>query len=88
VDEYGALRTLQSQFEGAGLFGTIERKTYMRDIQYTREKYIGLISGSGWVPILPQGKRFQFFRELEEIFEDKKILSVPTESILLIARKR
>jgi ubiquinone/menaquinone biosynthesis C-methylase UbiE len=88
ADEYGTLRTLQEQFEGSGLFGNVERKTYMRDIEYTREKYLGLVSSFSWVSTLPEDKKVQFFRELEGIIKDNKILSVPTESILLIAKKK
>jgi len=88
ADEYGTLRTLQEQFERSCLFGNVERRTYMRDIQYTREKYLGLISSFSWVSTLPKDKKVQFFKELEEILSEKKILSVPTESILLIARKK
>ncbi len=88
ADEYGTLRILQKQFEGSGLFGNAERKTYMRDIEYSREKYLGLVSSFSWVSTLPQDKRVLFFRELEKLIGDQKRLSVPTESILLIARKK
>ena len=86
-DEYGTLRRLQENFEESGLFWNVERRIYMRDIEYTREKYLGLVNSFSWVSTLSRDKKVQFFKELDEILGEQKILSVPTESILLIAKK-
>lgn len=86
--EFGTLRTLQKQFKGSGLFGNVKRITYMRDIKYTKEKYLGLLGSFSFISTLPQDKKIQFFRELRKILGDKKTIFVPTESILLIAKKK
>jgi hypothetical protein len=68
-------------------FGKISM-IYLRNIQYSREKHIGLISSLGWAITLPQDKKSVFIMESEELSGDKNTLSVLIGSILLIAKKK
>ncbi len=86
-DEYGTLKLLQKQFEESRLFADIDKRVYLRSIPYSREKYVRLINSLSWVSTLPQKKKKIFFSELADLLKGEAF-TIPTESILLIAKKK
>jgi ubiquinone/menaquinone biosynthesis C-methylase UbiE len=82
-----ALRRVQNQFSESNLFKRVKRRDYKRDIEYSRDKYLGLVNSFSWVSTLPQGKRRQLISRIGEVLGSRRIVTVPTETVLLIARK-
>ncbi len=87
-DEYGTLQNLQQQFDECHLFGRVERRAYLRDVEYSREAYRKLIGSFSWVSTLSTIIKDQFFAEVESILGESNSFTIPTESILLIAQKK
>jgi len=86
--EFGTLRQIQREFEQSDFFAQVKRRTYRRNIDYTREKYLNYVDSLSWVCTLPQAQRKHFRQELEGLLGNKKNLVIPTETILLMARKK
>jgi len=86
--EYGTLRKLQERFKGSGFFMPVEKRTYSRNIEYSRDNYLGFIESMSWVSTLSQESKSLLFRDLENLLKDAKNLRVPIESILHIAKKK
>lgn len=81
------LRRMQNQFNESGLFKKVKRRAYRRDIEYSRDNYIGLVNSFSWVSTLPTDERKQLLGKIEEVLGKRIIVTVPTETVLLIAKK-
>jgi len=86
--EFGTLREIQQEFEQSDFFAKIKRKTYRRNIGYTREKYLDYVDSLSWVCTLPPAQRKHFRQEIEGLLGNKQKLKIPTETVLLISRKK
>lgn len=85
---YGTLAELQVRFEESGLFGDITKRNYVRNLEYSRERYLKLINTFSWILCLQEPERGAFFGELNSVLGNTTKLSVPFESVLLLGRKK
>jgi SAM-dependent methyltransferase len=86
-EEYGTLNKIQGRFESSGLFMPIEMRKYLRGMEYSKPRFLGLIQSTSWVSILPEETKSRLFNDLEKILTEEQYV-IPIESVLLIAKKK
>lgn len=85
---YGTLNDIQQPFEASGLFHSIQKKEYSRNLHYSKAQYLALLNTFSWISTLDKNKRHALSLELEKILAPfREPLIIPVNSILLVGRK-
>jgi len=70
------------------LFTSVETREYEENIEFSKQKYLDLVTSHSWVQWLPEEKRRNLTEDLQELYKKyEESLIIPYEYVLVLAKK-
>ncbi len=88
VSTYGTVDSVYDLFQSSLFFENVQKIRYLRDLSYSAKDYLSLLGTFSFISTLPNDQKELFFTDVRALLHGQEELVIPTESFLLIGRKR